>query len=67
MKSKSAFFPDADFPLDGSQLGCFFFSAFFFFATISERYVVLSKAWYNGGDQFGLVGQEGVQDCITSC
>ena len=37
------------------------------FATISERYVVLSKAWYNGGDHFRLVGQEGVQDCITSC
>ena len=32
------------------------------FATISERYVLLSKAWYDGnfGGQVGLVGQEDV-------
>ena len=57
---KNSFFPDADLPCDGSQLGCFD-------VTIIEHYVVVCKAWYDCGfgNQAGPVGQEDVQDCIT--
>ena len=59
---KVSCFPHSYPPCDGSQLSCFD-------VTIREHYVVVSKAWYDGGfgDQAWPVGQEDVQDGITSC
>ena len=56
------FFPDADLPCDGSQLCCFFLR-------LSVNTDVVSKASCNDGfgEQARQVGQEDVQNGITSC